>query len=262
GKPADSLVWTHRADEGFDIYFLSNQASTAKTLNLSLRVQGRLPELWDPLTGNREAARTWNSNKGRTSLPVRLEPGGSVFVVFQTPTAQQSSDKGKNWIEAKTAQTLTGNWQVRFDTAFGGPAKDVQFSSLTDWRYHTDTTIRYYSGKAVYEKSFRWNRPVHSAQPVWLSLGKVANIAEVFVNGISCGIVWTAPYRVNISPALKKGENQLRIEVINTWNNRMVGDSRLPKEKRIAYTVYPFKIEGKPLLPAGLLGPVTIEVAK
>ncbi len=88
---------------------------------------------------------------------------------------------------------------------------------------------------------------------------KVENLAGVFVNGIDCGVVWTAPYRVDISKTVKEGENSIRIEVVNTWNNRLIGDSRLPKEKRITNTMYPFKMEGKPLLPASLLGPVTIK---
>jgi hypothetical protein len=92
-----------------------------------------------------------------------------------------------------------------------------------------------------------------------MSLGAVNNLAEVFVNGVSCGVAWTPPYKVDITHALKDGENELRIDVVNTWNNRLVGDSHLPQEKRITSTVYPFKWDTKPLLPAGLLGPVSIE---
>jgi hypothetical protein len=95
-----------------------------------------------------------------------------------------------------------------------------------------------------------------------LILGTINYVVEVFVFGKACGIVWTAPYRVDISEAVKEGENILRIKVVNTWNNRLVGDSHLPKEKRITYTVYPFKMEDKPLLPAGLLGPVVIEAER
>ena len=88
------------------------------------------------------------------------------------------------------------------------------------------------------------------------------NLAKVYVNGINCGVGWTAPFRVDISKAVKEGEGAIRIEVVNTWNNRLVGDSFLPKDKRITSTMYPFKMEGKPLLPAGLLGPVVIETAE
>lgn len=258
GSRTDSLVWTHRTGESFDLYFLSNQSAQEKKLTLSLRVNGKVPELWNPVTGSMLTAKSWKIKGGRTIVPVRLEEGGSLFVVLQQPAKKQNSEAGKNWVETVAAQRLEGPWTVQFDAAFGGPVKPVVLPSLVDWRTHKDSAIRYYSGKAVYEKKFNWNKPVVS--PVWLNLGKVANTAEVFVNGISCGIAWTAPYKVDISKALKKGANSLRIEVINTWNNRLVGDSRLAPEKRITYTVYPFKMTGKPLLEAGLLGPVVMEV--
>ena len=104
--------------------------------------------------------------------------------------------------------------------------------------------------------------PGGQRKAVYLHLGAVANMAEVYVNGISCGTVWTAPYRVDISKAIKPGRNELKIEVVNTWANRMIGDARLPVEKRATSTVYPFKMERKILLPAGLLGPVRVVIAK
>jgi len=260
GNRVDSLAWTHRSGEQFDIYFLSNQSLKRKTVQLSLRVQGKAPELWDPVTGSVTSAKAWSMQNGRTTLPVRLEPNGSLFVVLQHATAKKSSKTGKNWIDPRPVQTLSGPWTVQFDTAYGGPAKPVVFPSLTGWQLNRDSAIRFYSGMAAYGKDFNWNRRVVQDQPVWLNVGAVANTAEVFVDGVSCGIAWTAPYRVDISKALKSGVNRLRIEVINTWNNRLVGDSRLPAEKRVTGTVYPFKMEGKPLLQAGLLGPVVIEV--
>ena len=79
----------------------------------------------------------------------------------------------------------------------------------------------------------------------------------MYVNGIDCGTAWTYPYRVDISKALKPGMNKIRIEVSNTWANRLIGDT-LSQEKRITWTNAPFRLAGKPLLPAGLTGPVRI----
>jgi hypothetical protein len=194
-------------------------------------------------------------------LPVRLEGNSSVFVVLQKTVDRKGVQKGSNWITTTPVQTLDGDWKVSFNALLGGPKDDVVFNSLTDWSQHADTTIRYYSGTAVYHKTFEW-KGAGNAKAVYLDLGNVANMAEVFLNGISCGTVWTAPYRVDITKALKQRKNELKIEVVNTWANRMIGDARLPLEKRITSTVYPFKMEGKPLLAAGLLGPVKIEVIK
>jgi hypothetical protein len=261
GSRADSVAWTHRAGAGFDIYFLSNQASRAKELTLSLRVAGRQPELWDAVTGTILPAKNWKVEGGRTVLPVQLEGSGSLFVVLQKAAAGKGAKKGNNWTTTTPVRPLDGEWKVSFDPSLGGPKGEVMFASLQDWSQHPDTAIRYYSGTAVYRKTFDWKK-TSSSKAVCLHLGGVANMAEVFVNGISCGTVWTAPYRVDISKAIKQGRNELRIEVVNTWANRMIGDARLPAEKRISSTVYPFKMEGKPLLPAGLLGPVRVEVEK
>ena len=261
GEQADSIAWTHRAGAGFDIYFVSNQAASAKELTLSLRVTGRQPELWDAVTGTILRAKNWKVEEGRTMLPVRLEGSGSLFVVLQKAAAEKGVQGGNNWMTTTPVQTLDGDWKVSFDPSLGGPQGGVVFSSLQDWSQHPDTAIRYYSGTAAYRKTFEWKK-VGNAKAVYLHLGNVANMAEVFVNGISCGTVWTAPYRVDISKAIKQGSNELKIEVVNAWANRMIGDARLPVEKRSSSTVYPFKMEGKPLLQAGLLGPVRLEAVK
>jgi hypothetical protein len=261
GERADSIAWTHRAGTGFDIYFVSNQSGSAKELTLSLRVAGEQPELWDAVTGTIMPAANWKVEGDRTVLPVRLEGSGSLFVVLQKAAVGKGAQKGTNRTTTTPVQTLDGDWKVSFDPLLGGPKGELVFTELKDWSQHPDTAIRYYSGMAIYRKTFE-RKKTGAAKAVYLHLGNVVNMAEVFVNGISCGTVWTAPYRVDISKALKHGRNELRIEVVNTWANRMIGDAKLTVEKRISSTVYSFKMEGKPLLPAGLLGPVRVEAVK
>ncbi|MCW3092025.1 MAG: DNA-binding protein, partial [Ferruginibacter sp.] len=255
-----SIAWTHRTAPGIDIYFISNQKNISRTINVSLRVTGRQPELWDAVTGDAQLANDWKIENGRTKLPVRLAPNGSIFIVLQQAVNIQSSHRGNNWIETKTAQTLTGSWTVNFDTTYGGYAKPVVFDSLQDWSKNVDTAIRFYSGTASYHKTFDYTAGTAKNRKAYLDLGNVANIGEVFVNGINCGIVWTAPYQVDITKAIHTRKNELKIEVTNTWSNRVVGDQRLPEEKRLTHTNAPFRLQAKPLLEAGLLGPVTIEI--
>ncbi|HYJ38619.1 MAG TPA: glycosyl hydrolase, partial [Chitinophagaceae bacterium] len=259
GQRAGKIAWNHRSGKGFDIYFISNQKDSAQIVNLSLRVSGKIPEIWDPVTGETRVASTWKVNDGRTELPVYLDKNASLFVVLQQNTQQKTSNTGKNWPELKSVQSIEGPWRVKFAVANGGPKDQVMFNELSDWSKNADSAIRYYSGTGIYSKTIRF-QPSPKYKKVWLNIGEVHNLAEVFVNGISCGIIWTAPYRVDITKALKEGENSIRIDVVNTWSNRLVGDSRLSPEKRITNTVYPFKWEAKPLLPAGLIGPVVIQV--
>ncbi|MEO6733606.1 MAG: glycosyl hydrolase [Ferruginibacter sp.] len=261
GMRAKLIAWNHRTAPGVDIYFISNQQDSGRIIEVSLRVIGRIPEIWDAVTGNIQTAKTWKIEKDRTVLPVQLEPNGSVFVVLQQPAKSTSSNTGRNWIEPLPAQSITGPWLVNFDSAYRGYSKPIVFDTLSDWSKNSDTVIRYYAGTAAYKKDIEWNKPAGSNQQVWLNLNKVANIAEVFVNGINCGVLWTAPFRADISKALKEGKNEIRIEVTNTWANRIIGDERLTEEKRFTNTNAPYRIAGRPLLAAGLIGPVQIELS-
>ena len=146
---------------------------------------------------------------------------------------------------------------MKFDEAFWGPAKPAIFEELSSWTKNRDSLIKYYSGTAIYTKSFTANP--QSGKSYFLDLGTVNNLAEVKVNGISCGTVWTPPFQVDVTKALRKGNNKLTIEVTNTWSNRLIGDHNLPEDKRITKTTAPFRLEGKPLNDAGLLGPVRLK---
>lgn len=258
GNPA-RLAWTHRKGEGFDIYFISNQDDRSIQVNVSLPGTGRLPELFDPVTGEVRDAGVWKMENGRTSLPLRFEPNGSIFVVLQKNTSVKEGVSGKNWYELESTKKISGPWKIAFDPDFGGPSESVEFERLSDWSDHEDYGIRHYSGIAVYKTTFNWNGV---DRRVWLDLGNVANIAEVKLNGDSCGIAWTPPYRVEITNALKQGENTLTIEVANTWHNRLIGDHTLPEEDRITWTTAPYRLKDRALLPAGLLGPVVLKVEK
>jgi hypothetical protein len=261
GRRASGLAWAHREEQGTDIYFLSNQEKATRNLEVSLRACGRWPELWDAVTEEMRRARVWRIEGGRTRLPVRLASAGSVFVLLREPTAAEKADDGRNWTEPQEALRLDGGWRVSFDPRSGGPADPLAFDGLVDWTQRAEPGVKCYSGTAAYERTFAWRTPAGGARRVWLSLGRVANIAEVAVNGVPCGVAWTAPYRVEITSALKDGDNRLRVDVTNTWRNRLIGDLALPESERLTWTTASSSlVEGRPLLEAGLLGPVTVEV--
>ncbi len=97
------------------------------------------------------------------------------------------------------------------------------------------------------------------ARRLWIDLGEVKNLAEVTVNGKSLGIVWHAPYRMDVTSALKPGANQVTIKVINAWVNRLIGDQQPDATTKYTFAdVKPYKANS-PLLPSGLLGPVKLE---
>lgn len=256
---ADALLdYIHYTIDGADVYFVSNQTPEMQDAVCQFRINGRQPQLWDPVTGSvRQAAFT--QEIGRTSIPLRFTPYGSVFVVFADRTEKMSSENGVvNYKDYQPIQTINGPWQVSFDPKWGGPAS-VQFAELTDWAAHSNQAVKYYSGKAAYNNTFDFPQKVETGKEYWLDLGRVEDvgIAKVTLNGQDLGIVWTKPFRVDISNALKQGGNTLEVDVVNSWRNRLIGDRNKPADQRLTNTNIAVRRDW-PLETSGLLGPVQI----
>ena len=281
------LRWVHRRDGSTDIYFVANPAAGAVKTTAVFRTDGKRPELWDPLTGQIRALTAFREDGGRASVTLAFEPYQSFFIVFReagvpaVTAAPAAADDG--FPAASDIATLSGPWEVSFDPAWGGPEK-VIFEDLDDWSLRPEDGIRYYSGTAVYRKSF--DLPQASSardRRVWLDLGTVRAIASVRLNGRDLGVVWCHPWRVDITAAARAKGNRLEIRVANLWPNRLIGDERQPPDAEYApggdlarwpdwllegkprpssgrrtFSTWKHYTAGSPLLPSGLLGPVRL----
>ena len=254
----------HRTTGEVDLYFVSNNHDEWLKTDCTFRVSGRQPELWDAVTGEiRDATAFTQRPDKRTTVPLELPPRGSLFVVFRKPIPPTKNGTVSNFFTYSPLRNLEGAWTVRFDPKWGGPSS-VEFPALVDWTQRPEDGIKYYSGKATYTKSFDLNVSSlpHPHARIFLDLGEVRNVAEVRVNGKSLGVVWTKPFRVEITAALQSGKNDVEIDIVNLWPNRLIGDAGLPREKRLTTTnVRKFTKDYK-LLPSGLLGPVTLQSAQ
>ena len=253
---SETLAWTHRKSETEDIYFISNQKEEKRSFEASFRISGKIPQWYNPVTDKTTVLANWKIEKGRTIVAISLAENESGFVIFKDKTEMISVKGTQDNSEFETVQTLDENWELQFDPEYKGPKEVLKINRLFDWSTSENDQIKYYSGTAVYKKEFNWKGK--SNEKIGLDLGTIANIAEITINGINCGTIWTFPYKIDISKALKKGKNTIEIKVTNTWANRLIGDEKLPKEERLTWTTAPFRLEGNPLLKAGLLGPVTI----
>jgi hypothetical protein len=153
---------------------------------------------------------------------------------------------------------VDGPWKVGFQPGRGAPAS-VTLDDLVSWTDSQDKGVKYFSGVGSYTKTIQapgdW---FMSGKELWIDLGDVKNLAEVTVNGKSLGIVWHAPYRVDVTGALKPGANQMTIKVTNAWVNRLIGDQQADATTKYTFAdVKPYKANS-PLLPSGLLGPVQL----
>ena len=261
GDEAVRLNWIHRVTREGDIYFLANDTETSAAVECSFRVAGRQPELWDPMDGSRRDAVAFTQQNRRTVVPLRFGPYGAAFVLFRRSIPEDKQGLAKsNYPRLGEAVELTGPWNVRFDPKWGGPASIV-FDTLTDWTKHSEPGVKYYSGAAAYTKRFTLppGKAAGRKRGVYLELGTVYEMAEVRLNGRSCGVVWAPPFRLDIAGALRSGENLLEVRVVNQWPNRLIGDQQLPPQERRTKTNITKFTQDSPLLPSGLLGPVTIQ---
>jgi hypothetical protein len=201
-------------------------------------------------------------------------------VIFREAT-KATQATGKNWVETVPVQEITGPWAVAFDPKWGGPAQ-VTFDKLEDWSKRPEDGIKYYSGTANYQTKFIY-KPASAPTKTWLDLGKVAVMAEVRLNGKDLGILWKPPYRVDVTGALRAGENQLELKVVNLLINRQIGDEQLPDDSprnpggtlrawpqwvqdgkpsptgRFTFGSHRLWKKNDPLVESGLLGPVTLQ---
>lgn len=414
GSPGSRLEYIHRAVGDTDIYFVSNQRHRTEEVEATFRITGKAPQLWHPDTGVIEPAPVYRVQGGRTVVPLRLDPAGSVFVVFRRsaqpvqhftsvrapgvvhhkpsqlvirraiyeavdgaggadvterlramvrngtlsvnvnnstmggdPTPQhykrlrveytldgkqytvvvnenadleiperegagvvpayqlRMDSKGRAELLAwrtgtyelqtssgkavrvrvdSPAQTLKvqGKWTLRFPKGWGAP-EQVVFDRLISWTEHPDPGVRYFSGTARYEKTVQI--PPSMIAPnrrLYLSLGEVKNLCEVWLNGKYLGILWKPPFRVDITGAVRPGPNKLEVHVTNLWVNRLIGDEQYPDDcewQGSQLKAFPqWFVEGKPRpvpqrltfttwkhwnrdaspLPSGLLGDVEV----
>jgi len=250
-----NLLFVHRKLPDGDLYYVDNRNNRDETLDATFRVTGKKAELWHADTGTTEPASFQISN-GRTTVPLQLEPWGTVFVVFREPAKSQSRSLPKT-IDTSVA-TVEGPWDLSFEPNLGAPAQ-ITIDKLTSWSDNTDEGVKYFSGKGTYTKTIDaradWLAP---GAHVAIDLGDVKNLAEVSVNGKPFGILWKSPYRVDITSALKPGKNTLEIRITDAWVNRIIGDRQPNITKTYTFTSPKYYKPDSKLVASGLLGPVTI----
>ena len=293
-----------------DFYFIRNTSDQWVSRECSFRQQNKTPELWDPKTGEIIPVKIVRQQGKYLKMPITMAPYESFLVVFkdgevpasytgiaysgqnpplmkftrdgilfqQEGTYELQAPSGIKRVENKPkAQLIDGEWKLTFTKGWGAP-ESVVFPELASWTTHSDDGIRYYSGVGTYRKTFRFqkNAATSKTERIFLDLGEISKVAELWLNGHSLGIVWAKPYTYDVTDYIKNGENILKIEVANTWSNRLTGDA-IAGEKytntNILRTILPAKtIEPAnqtrvlwakvPLIESGLFGPVTLKTMR
>lgn len=287
-----------RSPEGFTVAdlarWLDPAVNVVKTLVVDYEMNGKpmTAKATDPeaisfqtLPDKAEPARLRCGAKGDFQVEV-LSSLGSPSSRFEILTRKGRKIR----IEAPTVfyerAKIGPSWRVSFPRKAGAPAS-TRFDTLSSWSESNREEIKYFSGTAGY--STEVFAPVSMFQTglrQMLDLGRVEVMAQVKLNGKDLGILWRAPYSVDVTGVLKSGKNTLEVRVTNLWINRMIGDEQLPEDSernpdgtlkrwpewleqgkpsptgRQTFVSWRLWKKGEALASSGLLGPVVVRATR
>lgn len=251
-----NIKFVHRRLNDGEIYWIANQTKQARKFTASFNVTGKKPQLWHADTGAKEDV-SYEMVDGRTRVTLDMPAYDAVFVVFvdDTDVPAVTLAEPTRTAFAEFAQP----WIVSFQAHRGAPSQ-IALDSLASLTESSEQGVKYFSGVATYTNTFKVAKKSlkkNAPSRILLDLGEVKDLAEVTVNGQPVGVVWHAPYIIDITAAVKAGDNKVEIAVVNPWHNRMVGDMQPGAETVTYYPIKYYKAD-EPLLKSGLIGPARI----
>jgi hypothetical protein len=253
----DEVLFVHRVLDDGDVYFVNHRHHQPQHLEVRFRSTGRQPELWRADSGVAEPV-SYRIEGDATVVSMDLAADDSCFVVFRKPAVDTVLRVAPTYW--RPAVVLEGPWRIAFQNGRGAPVA-ADFDRLASLSVHPDPGIRYFSGIATYTRHFKLPSGIAPGRPLRLDLGQVGDVAEVRLNGRLIGTLWHAPYVIDVSAAVRRGDNALEVKVADLWVNRLIGDLQ-PGAQKVTFTAAPTYNPDAPLRPAGLIGPVELLVAK
>jgi hypothetical protein len=299
-EASGQLDYVHRVDGATDIYFVRNTSAQDVDAVARFRVVGRTPEIWSALDGT-VAPQMYSKTTGeQTSVPLHLAPHGSVFVVFarsaglhvtevlkdgkEVESVEATGDEpngfvlhhadaGEYRLKLSNGNELTAQvdglrsvdlpasqWTIAFQADRGAPEGPQRLENFQSWTESPDAGVRYFSGTAKYRTDVDVRRA--AGERVYLSLTDVREICTVRINGKRADTLWARPYRLDITDRLVQGRNSVELDVTNLWPNRIIGDAQPSATRTYTKTNIRKYTASSPLLPSGLIGPVSIETVR
>jgi len=239
------VVYVQRRVGGRTVTFVHNLADSARDAGMSLPGTGGVTR-WNAMDGKITPVSAKSSNLG-VQFALSLAAGESALLVIDpktkpqavtAPSVQRSTLPASGWTFSATGHSGRQPFNRTMNTM-----------TLGDWR--SIEGLASFSGTGTYRRQMQ-------VEPAWLAggksrivldLGAVHDMATVTINGRALQPAITAPFRVDITDAVRAGSNDLMIAIANTPQNAMI-DPKLGGYKLL-----------KPV-PAGLVGPVTIDVLR
>lgn len=281
----------HRSMADAEIYFVINPSQAELTDRFAFDVKGRVPELWYADKGVIQRIHHWEELGDSTYVNLTLLSDESVFVIFPKYKNDKYNDIILPAIDIiqESEKIIKGAWKIWFEPKLD-VAFEQEFTILSDFSQHTESSIKYFSGTATYKKEVEIDdSSIGKDKRFILDLGELNDIAALKINGVDAGVLWYPPYKTDITSWLKPGKNMLEIAVTNNWTNRLIGDEQFPADfewgqdrgfergkamkafpdwfiqkqprpskDRKAFCIWYYHRKNSPLQPAGLVGPVRL----
>jgi len=237
-----TINYTHRHTGKSDIYFLASNLKSETNASCNFRSNKHFATIWDADKGSYVALKPVRSADEKRTFSLHLDPLGSEFVVFSdTLPDMNGSANFTDLSKPMYEQKLKNKWELSFTSGFGINDK-LTLDELKDWTLMRGARLKYFSGTIIYSTNFSMKEI--EGKVVMVDLGEVKNIARVFVNDVEIAVLWKQPFQADITKAIKKGKNKLKIEITNTSINKLIGDEQLPSD--VAYKSFPGPVVGLP----------------
>jgi hypothetical protein len=269
-EPQSSVNYIHKKTENCDYYFIRHSNNTPKEIRVKFPHPDKIPFILDPWTGKIQQAIRYRNEKEAVEMKLYFEPYGSYIIEFKSDEKQKHTfdapekserinDEIIGYIKNETlSPILLEDWHLSTnlrDHEGKQTPIDLDLNELKDWRKIEE--LQYCSSKGIYTTTF--NLPeeyLQDASRLYLSLGRVHDVAIVKINGNECPPLLVYPYELNITSLVKEGENKIEIEITPTLRNRLIGYGKHGGKDWINHK------NKKEFMPSGLIGPIIIKPFK
>ena len=162
--------------------------------------------------------------------------GGKLYIDLKSGESRilQTSSEAKTAAAVRAQEPedieIKGPWMLSFTEESPRVEGTFRLDTLKTWEGLSDAAA-ITMGTGVYTTTFKLS--AKQAKKRWsINLGDVRESARVYLNGEFLGCAWAVPYILDCGNALKKGKNELRIEVTNLPANRIADLDRKGVEWR------------------------------
>ena len=253
----NDFLFIHKRTNDKDIYFVANQLNQPVTPQCEFRITGKIPQVWNPLTGEVTSVE-YSSEFQSTKVPFYFKPQQAVFFVFQDKVGEEVSREAEI-INEYEIKKLKGT--IEFEPVYKADIHPVKITELIPLSDFDEPEIKYFAGKARYSISFMMDQPVETGKEYYLNLGNFDATATVSLNGNNIGELWSPQQELKITKHIQQGKNKLDITVSIPYRNRILGDLLQYGELKSLWTscdIARYMKAELPLMQIGLIGSLKI----